>query len=250
MELCQGGELFDRVVEKDHYSEKEAARAVIAVARALQHCHHHDIVHRDLKPENLLYFEPPPSLETLKLADFGLAHLLEPGASLRTACGTPGYVAPEIVKNLPYNSAVDMWSLGIVLYILLCGFPPFYDDNTAVLFDTIARGVYEFTPPYWDAVSDEAKAVVSKLMCADPKKRLTADQLLAEPWVKGEGTPDTALPGFQEQLGKYNAKRKFKNVIMQGQIVNFLQKSAKVTNALAAKVAKAKAAAAETAAAA
>ena len=132
LEVCAGGELFDRIVEMEHYSEKEACHAFAQMTEAVGHCHKLNIVHRDLKPENLLYEGEMPNMN-LKLADFGLAQMLSPMKHLHTACGTPGYVAPEILKGKDYGKEGDMWSLGVILYILLCGFPPFYEEHTPEL---------------------------------------------------------------------------------------------------------------------
>jgi len=158
LELCVGGELFDRIVEKDHYTEQEARTVLTALASAIAHCHANGVVHRDLKPENLLYADKECNI--IKLADFGLASILTEEVSLHTACGTPGYVAPEIIQASGYGSEVDMWSLGVILYILLCGFPPFYDENQTALFSQIIHGVFDFPSPYWDDVGQSAKDLV------------------------------------------------------------------------------------------
>ena len=175
LELSSGGELFDRIVEMEKYSEKEACHAFAQMTEAVGHCHKLGIVHRDLKPENLLYAGPIPDM-TLKLADFGLAQIVTPMKHLTTACGTPGYVAPEILMGEAYDKEVDMWSLGVILYILLCGFPPFYEEHTPELFKIIKKGEYDFPSPYWDEISDDAKDLVNKLLVVDPKKRYVAVQ--------------------------------------------------------------------------
>ena len=137
MELVNGGELFDRIVEKGSYTEKDAANLVAKICSAVGYLHSKSIAHRDLKPENLLYSSEAADAE-IKLADFGLSTYASPGSStLKTACGTPGYVAPEVLKNKGYGLEVDMWSVGVITYILLCGFPPFYEENTAQLFESI-----------------------------------------------------------------------------------------------------------------
>lgn len=211
MEIMKGGELFDKVVEKEHYSEDEARQAIKQIAEALAYCHELKIVHRDLKPENLLYQDD--SLDSkLKIADFGLAKLVNNGSMMQTACGTPGYVAPEILKGKAYGMEVDLWSVGVIVYILLCGFPPFYDDNNAALFEQIKAGDFEFPSPYWDDVSDAAKDLVSKLLTTDPAKRYTCVDVLKHPWVTGE-TVGGALTGAQKELKKFNARRKFKMAI-------------------------------------
>jgi len=127
MELMSGGELFDRIVEKECYSEKEAAEAIKPIVDSVRYCHENGIIHRDLKPENLLY-ETSEETSIIKISDFGLARFVQ-GELATTACGTPGYVAPEIVLGMGYGKEVDYWSIGIILYIMLCGFPPFYNEN-------------------------------------------------------------------------------------------------------------------------
>ena len=169
MEVMRGGELFDRVVKKDHYSEREAQGALIQLLNALHYCHERNIVHRDLKPENLLYASPDDNDE-LKLADFGLASIVNQGELLHSACGTPNYVAPEILKTRGegkhthgYGKEVDIWSAGVILYILLCGFPPFYEDDSHVLFEQIETCSFEFISPYWDDISASAKDLIKNV---------------------------------------------------------------------------------------
>jgi calcium/calmodulin-dependent protein kinase I len=143
LELLTGGELFDRIVAKGSYSEKEASDLLRSITSAITYLHSINIVHRDLKPENLIYQSQNPD-SPIKITDFGLAKFRKEGAgkpeAMTTACGTPGYVAPEVLKNEPYGKEVDMWSLGVILYILLCGFPPFYHESTAQLYKQIKKG--------------------------------------------------------------------------------------------------------------
>eukprot|EP00750_Incisomonas_marina_P000156 INCI10151.3.p1 GENE.INCI10151.3~~INCI10151.3.p1 ORF type:complete len:298 (-),score=36.30 INCI10151.3:599-1492(-) len=173
MELMRGGELLDRIITRKFYSEKNAAEVIRDVARALEYCHARNIAHRDVKPENLLLVSEDS--ETVKLADFGFAKVRVAKDSLNTACGTPGYAAPELLtrkRHKNYTLKVDLWSLGIVLYILLCGFPPFHDENTAKLYRKITKGAYTFPPKYFKHVSQEAKDLVSKLLIVEPEERL------------------------------------------------------------------------------
>merc|ERR1719197_2248574 len=178
MELVTGGELFDRIVEKQSYTEREAADTVYTLCDALNHLHARKIVHRDLKPENLLYSSPADDA-TIKVADFGLARLVSGQDMMKTACGTPGYVAPEILNNKGYDSsAVDLWSTGVILYILLCGFPPFYEEELPALFDSILHARYDFPSPWWDNISADGKKLVKELLELKIDKRLTAEQVL------------------------------------------------------------------------
>lgn len=189
MELLRGGELFDRIVMKGSYSEHEAAASTKAMAEAIGYLHSIGVVHRDLKPENLIYDKPGPEGE-LKITDFGLAKYRSANQRMQTACGTPGYVAPEVLmssSSVKYGPEVDLWSLGVIVYILLCGFPPFYHDNTSELYKQIKKGKFDFPEAYWGEISAAAKDLIKGLLTVDPRKRLTPAQVLQHPWVAGEG---------------------------------------------------------------
>ncbi|CAN0238841.1 unnamed protein product [Pylaiella littoralis] len=229
MELCTGGELFDRIVMKDHYTENEARDCIIQMTKAILYCHQNGIVHRDLKPENLLYSDFDEESAVLKLADFGLAKLCSESAMLNTACGTPGYVAPEILESRPYGKEVDMWSVGVIAYILLCGFPPFYDENSAAMFRAIKAGEYDFPTPFWDDVEPGAKDMIRCLLVLDPEERYSAEQLLQHPWVTQGHTKagEHDLCHFKHAMKAYNARRKFKATIMTVKLMGTLGRAAK-----------------------
>lgn len=209
MEIMTGGELFDRIVEKESYTEQEAADTIRPIVDAIRYCHESNIVHRDLKPENLLY-ETKEDESVIKISDFGLAKMIGDDQFATTACGTPGYVAPEILNGKGYGREVDYWSIGIVLYILLCGFPPFYEEDNAALFEQIKSGSFEFPSPYWDEISDMAKDLITKLLDVDPTKRLDANQIMEHPWIVGEDTPRKELTQCKEEFMKFNARRRLK----------------------------------------
>ncbi|XP_062828270.1 calcium/calmodulin-dependent protein kinase type IV isoform X2 [Anolis carolinensis] len=213
LELVTGGELFDRIVEKGYYSERDAADAVKQILEAVAYLHANGIVHRDLKPENLLYATPAPDAP-LKIADFGLSKIVADQVTMKTVCGTPGYCAPEILRGCAYGPEVDMWSLGIITYILLCGFEPFYDERgDQYMFKRILNCEYDFVSPWWDDVSLNAKDLVKKLIVLDPKKRLTTFQALQHPWVTGKAANFAHMDTAQKKLQEFNARRKLKAAV-------------------------------------
>ncbi|XP_071996681.1 calcium/calmodulin-dependent protein kinase type IV isoform X2 [Engystomops pustulosus] len=213
LELVTGGELFDRIVEKGYYSERDAADAVKQILEAVAYLHENGIVHRDLKPENLLYATPAPDAP-LKIADFGLSKIVDDQVTMKTVCGTPGYCAPEILRGCAYGPEVDMWSVGIITYILLCGFEPFYDERgDQYMFKRILNCDYDFVSPWWDDVSLNAKDLVKKLIVFDPKKRLTTHQALQHPWVTGKATNFAHMDNAQKKLQEFNARRKLKAAV-------------------------------------
>lgn len=182
MELVTGKELFDKIVERGQYPEKEAANIVRQIVSAVAYLHEHGIAHRDLKPENLLTSGDGAS-EVIKIADFGFSKNFGED-KLKTSCGSPGYVAPEVLTNEDYDNSVDMWSVGVIIYILLCGYPPFYADNAPALFKKIMEVKYDFDDPSWDNVSQAAKDLIRNLLVKEPHKRLTAKQCLENSWVR------------------------------------------------------------------
>ncbi|KAL0112461.1 hypothetical protein PUN28_012055 [Cardiocondyla obscurior] len=196
MELVKGGDLFDAIAASTKFSEAEASVMISHLTSALAYLHSHHIVHRDVKPENLLVEMDGSHVRCLKLGDFGLAQTVrEP---LYTVCGTPTYVAPEILAETGYGLKIDVWAAGVILYILLCGFPPFVsvDNEQEELFERILSGQYEFTSPYWDTISDSAKQLISNMLQAQPELRFSAEDVLDHPWLAsflgGEQTATTA----------------------------------------------------------
>ncbi|XP_066990590.1 calcium/calmodulin-dependent protein kinase type 1 isoform X2 [Macrobrachium rosenbergii] len=209
MELVTGGELFDRIVEKGSYTEKDASDLIRQVLEAVDYMHDQGVVHRDLKPENLLYYSPDEDSKIM-ISDFGLSKMEDSGI-MATACGTPGYVAPEVLAQKPYGKAVDVWSIGVIAYILLCGYPPFYDENDANLFAQILKGEFEFDSPYWDEISESAKDFIRQLMCVDVEKRYTCKQALGHPWISGNAASDRNIhSSVSEQLKKNFAKSRWR----------------------------------------
>jgi len=213
-EMMVGGELFDRIVQKSYYNEKEARDVCVILFKAIQYCHQRKVAHRDLKPENLLLQSEDNDSE-IKIADFGFAKKCPQPKMLATQCGTPGYVAPEILENALYDTQADMWSLGVITYILLGGYPPFMEQKQRDLFRKIRKGEYQFHEEYWGPVSKDAKNLIRELLTVDPNKRLTADQALKNKWITGddETLANQDLGANLKELRKTLAKRKFKAAV-------------------------------------
>lgn len=225
MELVTGGELFDRIVEKGSYTEKDASYLIRQVLEAVDYMHEQGVVHRDLKPENLLYYNPAEDSKIM-ISDFGLSKMEDSGF-MATACGTPGYVAPEVLAQKPYGKAVDVWSIGVISYILLCGYPPFYDENDANLFAQILKGEFEFDSPYWDEISESAKDFIRNLMCVNVEKRFTCKQALAHPWISGNAASSKNIHGtVSEQLKKNFAKSRWKQAYHAATVIRQMQRMA------------------------
>ncbi|KAF9105558.1 hypothetical protein BGX27_009564 [Mortierella sp. AM989] len=232
LELATGGELFHRIVKLTYFSEDLARHVIVQVAQAIRYLHEErGVIHRDIKPENIL-FEPIPIIPSppgykpdgedkedegifqpgiggggigrVKIADFGLSKIVWDEQTM-TPCGTVGYTAPEIVKDERYSKSVDMWALGCVLYTLLVGFPPFYDESIQALTEKVARGQFTFLSPWWDEISSEVKNLISHLLCVNPNERYTIDQFLAHPWIRAgeqdiQGTTQDALSRIAPEI--------------------------------------------------
>jgi calcium/calmodulin-dependent protein kinase I len=224
MEMMNGGELFEKLIEIDHYTESKASEIFREIVDAVRYCHSLGIVHRDLKAENLL-FTTPDDDAVLKISDFGFAKYLIPndGECLSTACGSPSYLAPEILEGVKYDKKVDCWSLGIILYIMLCGFAPFYAEDNTDLFNLIKKGEFEFHSPDWDNVSDNAKDLIKKLLILDPKKRLSCEEMLNHPWLNQSQYPNKEL-SFKEDYLEFKKKNKIKAAINAKLIINLWER--------------------------
>ncbi|XP_051824182.1 calcium/calmodulin-dependent protein kinase type 1B [Antechinus flavipes] len=230
MELVTGGELFERIMERGSYTEKDASHLVGQVLGAVSYLHSLDIVHRDLKPENLLYATPFEDSKIM-ISDFGLSKIQESNV-LGTACGTPGYVAPELLEQKPYGKAVDVWALGVISYILLCGYPPFYDENDSELFSQILKANYEFDSPYWDDISESAKDFIRHLLERDPERRFTCEQALQHLWISGDTALDkNILSSVSEQIQKNFARTHWKRAINATSFLRHITKMGQSTEA-------------------
>jgi len=223
LEEMDGGELFDRIVAKAYYNEKEARDTCKIIIDAVGYLHKNNVAHRDLKPENLLLVSKNDDSQ-VKIADFGFAKKVFEESSLTTQCGTPGYVAPEILEGQKYDQRADMWSVGVILYILLGGYPPFIENTQRELFRKIKRGDYEFHEEYWGTVSKEARNLIQSLLTVNPRKRLTAKHALKNSWMEGDSNTLSmrALDKSLQSLRAFNAKRKFKAAVSTVVAVNKL----------------------------
>ncbi|KAM8924209.1 calcium/calmodulin-dependent protein kinase type II subunit gamma isoform 9-T9 [Pelodytes ibericus] len=221
-DLVTGGELFEDIVAREYYSEADASHCIHQILESVNHIHQHDIVHRDLKPENLLLASKCKGA-AVKLADFGLAIEVQGDQQAWFGfAGTPGYLSPEVLRKDPYGKPVDIWACGVILYILLVGYPPFWDEDQHKLYQQIKAGAYDFPSPEWDTVTPEAKNLINQMLTINPTKRITADQALKHPWVCQRSTVASMMHRQEtvECLRKFNARRKLKGAILTTMLVS------------------------------
>ncbi|XP_026134332.1 calcium/calmodulin-dependent protein kinase type II subunit gamma isoform X21 [Carassius auratus] len=221
-DLVTGGELFEDIVAREFYSEADASHCINQILESVSHIHQHDIVHRDLKPENLLLASKMKGA-AVKLADFGLAIEVQGDQQAWFGfAGTPGYLSPEVLRKDPYGKPVDIWACGVILYILLVGYPPFWDEDQHKLYQQIKAGAYDFPSPEWDTVTAEAKNLINQMLTINPAKRITADQALKHPWVCQRSTVASMIHRQEtvECLRKFNARRKLKGAILTTMLVS------------------------------
>ena len=221
LEQLKGGELYDQLCQRQSYCEMDARNVCRTLFDALAYCHSQHVVHRDLKPENLLL--KAADGEDIKIADFGFAKRVPRPNSLTTRCGTPAYTAPEIIRYQPYDERVDNWSLGVIVFTLLGGYPPFSEPTTRATFQQIVTGAYHFHPAVWDGISPDAKRMIRGLLTIHPEHRLTSAQVLEHAWMTGRGQNNDVIVQQQQkpltenftQFQQFNAERNHKNAQAQ-----------------------------------
>ncbi|KAM4576323.1 calcium/calmodulin-dependent protein kinase (CaM kinase) II beta 1 isoform 10-T10 [Odontesthes bonariensis] len=221
-DLVTGGELFEDIVAREYYSEADASHCIHQILESVHHIHQHDIVHRDLKPENLLLASKCKNA-AVKLADFGLAIEVQGDQQAWFGfAGTPGYLSPEVLRKEAYGKPVDIWACGVILYILLVGYPPFWDEDQHKLYQQIKAGAYDFPSPEWDTVTPEAKNLINQMLTINPAKRITAQEALKHPWVCQRSTVASMMHRQEtvECLKKFNARRKLKGAILTTMLVS------------------------------
>ncbi|KAF7207282.1 calcium/calmodulin-dependent protein kinase type II delta 1 chain isoform X3 [Nothobranchius furzeri] len=228
-DLVTGGELFEDIVAREYYSEADASHCIQQILEAVLHCHQMGVVHRDLKPENLLLASKLKGA-AVKLADFGLAIEVQGDQQAWFGfAGTPGYLSPEVLRKEPYGKPVDMWACGVILYILLVGYPPFWDEDQHRLYQQIKTGAYDFPSPEWDTVTPEAKDLIIKMLTINTSRRITATDALKHPWICQRSTVASMMHRQEtvDCLKKFNARRKLKGAILTTMLAtrNFSGKS-------------------------
>ncbi|KAG0475453.1 hypothetical protein HPP92_015139 [Vanilla planifolia] len=215
MELCVGGELFDRIIQKGHFTERKAAELTRVIVGVVEACHSLGVMHRDLKPENFLFVNQSEEA-LLKTIDFGLSIFFRPGEMFTDVVGSPYYVAPEVLRK-KYGPEADVWSAGVIIYILLSGVPPFWAENEQGIFDEVLHGDLDFESDPWPSISSSAKDLVRRMLVRDPKKRLTAHEVLCHPWVQVDGVaPDKPVDSaVLSRLKQFSAMNKLKKMALR-----------------------------------
>ncbi|KAE8125235.1 hypothetical protein FH972_020068 [Carpinus fangiana] len=215
MELCAGGELFDRIIQRGHYTERKAAELARIIVGVVEACHSLGVMHRDLKPENFLFVDQEEE-SPLKTIDFGLSVFFRPGETFTDVVGSPYYVAPEVLRK-HYGPECDVWSAGVIIYILLSGVPPFWDETEQGIFEQVLKGELDFVSEPWPSISESAKDLVRRMLVRDPKKRLTAPEVLRHPWVQVDGAaPDMPLDSaVLSRLKQFSAMNKLKKIVIR-----------------------------------
>jgi len=206
LDLINGGELFDKIVALDFYSEEDARLLTKNLLTVIQHLHSNKVIHRDLKPENLLIASKNGPITDIKVTDFGLATIFDGKSKIEGCVGTPGYMAPEVVRAVGYSEKVDLWSIGVILYILLCGYPPFEDSDLTFS--------YKFFSPEWDNISENAKDLIRKLLTIDPAKRLSASESLQHPFILNSVSNPSHMNNTQASMKRFQARKKLKKGIL------------------------------------
>ena len=222
-ELCKGGELFDKITEKGTFSEKEACPIMCQLVSAICYCHSNNIVHRDIKPENIM-LDNKDGNPIVKLIDWGGARYFSKSKKMSTIKGTPYYIAPEVIKEV-YDEKCDIWSLGVIFYVLLCGYPPFNGDTDTEIMANVQKGTFQFPKEEWDKISDEAKDLIKKMLTFDPAKRISALEVLKHPWFlkfneDQENNKEFAKTAF-ENMKRFKRNKKFEHATI-GFIINQL----------------------------
>ncbi|CAN8237270.1 unnamed protein product [Cochlearia groenlandica] len=215
MDCCAGGELFDRIIQRGHYTERKAAELTRTIVGVVEACHSLGVMHRDLKPENFLFVSKHED-SLLKTIDFGLSMFFKPDDVFTDVVGSPYYVAPEVLRKR-YGPEADVWSAGVIVYILLSGVPPFWAETEQGIFEQVLHGDLDFSSDPWPNISESAKDLVRKMLLRDPKKRLTAHQVLCHPWVRVDGVaPDKPLDSaVLSRMKQFSAMNKFKKMALR-----------------------------------
>jgi len=215
MDLCAGGELFDRIIQRGHYSERKAAELTRIIVGVVEACHSLGVMHRDLKPENFLLANKDDDM-SLKAIDFGLSVFFKPGQIFTDVVGSPYYVAPEVLHKR-YGPEADVWTAGVILYILLSGVPPFWAETQQGIFDAVLKGVIDFDSDPWPVISESAKDLIRRMLNPRPAERLTAHEVLCHPWICDRGVaPDRPLdPAVLSRIKQFSAMNKLKKMALQ-----------------------------------